>query len=118
MFHLSHLPFCFSPRNINLIITVGFTNIVSATLRSEPGYEPSFTAQIKYGGNYVSRDNNSQLTRISHSGVVVPDDGSTPFEMAATGILMGNTDVVSIVTGATTTLEIPWGGVQSGMYLS
>jgi len=77
---------------------------------------PAFTATIQQATNYVTRDPNSNLSRIIHSSLIVPDDGSLPFQMQATGIQVATPEVLSIVTGSGKGVQVPFGGVDSGDY--
>ena len=46
----------------------------------------------------------------------MPDDGSMPFQMQATGIQVATPEVLSIVTGTGKGVQVPFGGVDSGDY--
>ncbi|KAE9374668.1 hypothetical protein N431DRAFT_464902 [Stipitochalara longipes BDJ] len=89
--------------------------VTSATLRSEPGFEPSFTAQFAHGVDFITTDpGTTGISRPDLTGLVLPDDGSTPFQMHATGIQIGNQEVAEIaLTNSTKGLKMPYGAVYS-----
>jgi len=87
---------------------------ITGTLRSEPGFEPSFTAAVLYGEDYPTIDASGSVVRSDLRALVVPDDGDTPFQMHATGILFPNADVNSIIVSNTTSgLAVPYGAIYS-----
>jgi len=89
--------------------------VVEATLRSEPDFEPSFVAEWKNGEDYLSVDPDG-VARPSLVGVVYPDDGDTPFLMETTGIQYPNPKLDEIFgTNTSHGLEIPYGFVYSGI---
>ncbi|XTI87607.1 hypothetical protein V2W45_430306 [Cenococcum geophilum] len=55
------------------------------------------------------------IARPGLNGLVVPDDGDTPFQMLATGIQIATPELASIVAMNTTTgPAIPYGATYSG----
>ncbi|KAH8895621.1 hypothetical protein GQ53DRAFT_839176 [Thozetella sp. PMI_491] len=87
---------------------------ISGTLRSEPGFEPRFSAKILYGEDYPTLEPGTNVGRNDFTAVVVPDDGSTPFQMHAIGIQFPTAESTAIVTGsATEPLAVPYGATYS-----
>jgi len=91
------------------------SHALTGTLRSEPGFKPSFTATFLYGEDYPTIDPSGTVVRSDLRGVVVPDDGDTPFQMHATGILVPTAEINSIIaTNTTSGLAVPYGATYSG----
>jgi hypothetical protein len=95
--------------------TLAVGHVISATLRSEPGFEPSFTGTFSYGEDYLTLDSSDGISRPGLSGVVIPDDGSAPFQMQVTGVQFPDPTLDAIVaSNQTKNLAIPYGAVYSG----
>jgi hypothetical protein len=95
--------------------TLALGHVVSATLRSEPGFEPSFTGDFLYGEDYLTLNPSDGVSHPSLSGIIVPDDGSTPFQMQVTGIQYPDPTIEAIVgSNKTKGLAVPYGAVYSG----
>ncbi|KAF2095108.1 hypothetical protein NA57DRAFT_68106 [Rhizodiscina lignyota] len=95
--------------------SLGLGQVTTATLRSEPGFQPSFTATFLHGEDYLTIDPSDGISRPGLSGIVIPDDGSVPFQMQASGIQYPDATLASIVaTNKTKGLAIPYGAVYSG----
>lgn len=78
-------------------------------------FQPSFTATFLHGEDYLTSDPSDGISRPGLNGLVVPDDGSVPFQMMATGIQYPN-PTLALIAGTNTTsgLAIPYGAVYSG----
>jgi hypothetical protein len=80
-------------------------------------FEPSFIADVLHGGDYLTADPFDGITRPNLIATVVPRDGSTPFQMQATGVQFPDPRVGAIVaSNVSTGAPIPYGAVYSGEF--
>ena len=71
-------------------------NIVAGNLYSEPGFEPQFSAKVKYAEDYLTADPGDGIARPACVGTIVPDEeGASPFLFRISGI-----DMSSALAGA------------------
>lgn len=77
-------------------------------------FNPSFTANVLYGIDYPTIDPGTGLARFNALSLVVPDDGTTPFQMHNTGIQNPTDEIMAIMTTNTTGLAVPYGETYSG----
>jgi len=89
--------------------------VIKARLYSEPGFEPSFSADFHYGEDYVTSDPGGDgIGRPNLIGVVAPDNGDTPFVMQVSGIQFGTPVLDEIIgTNTSTGKAVPYGGAYS-----
>ncbi|KAI9658380.1 MAG: hypothetical protein M1821_002513 [Bathelium mastoideum] len=94
---------------------LAFGKILSGNLYSEPGFEPSFTATLSSGVDFVTIDSsNNNIRRPGVSALVQPDDGDLPFEVQIGGIQFGTTEEEEITfTNTSRGLSVPYGSSYS-----
>jgi len=88
---------------------------LKALLTFHVQFEPSFTATLLHGNDWLTGDPSGGIARTNLIGMVKPDDGDTPFIMEATGIQFGTSLLQQIVsTNTTSDAAIPYGDFYSG----
>lgn len=98
---------------------LGLGKVKSATLQSEPGFEPQFKGTMLFGTDYVTVDAKpDNITRPDLTGTIYPAEGSapfTPFQMHVSGIQVADAELNSIAgTNTSEGRKIPYGAVYSG----